>query len=357
MRRGLLIVAHNLGDAVITSGYLSKLTEIPNLRWTVWCRHEVSFLFQDVPGIDEVLTNRFPVGTNKKLTWRESLRLMAAIGPLRRRNFDVSLDFIGDFRDVILGRLVNAKRHYSPVWPDGHPFRKIIRAAPTSWIPNPCAIPDATTIYEAYREIAAKVAGDLFGDSVQRPDATAAAIGVPRRKLERVGLHPFASQECKLWPASNWRSLAASLTAEGVDVIAFGAPEERDSLRKIFAGVLAEDALVCVPLREFFNRVEKLDALIGLDSFSIHVAKKFDRHSVMLNGANDPALWAPSLCTVVTSNARCGSQPCFNRPSCQNTEFEYDCMRKITADAVLKAVYDRPISLKAAGVSDAGASG
>jgi heptosyltransferase-3 len=91
-------------------------------------------------------------------------------------------------------------------------------------------------------------------------------------------------------------------------------------------------------LQEFFCQVADLDVLIGLDSLSVHVAHRLGRPSVMLIGTNDPAVWVPPSCIPVTSIARCGNQPCFNRPICQGTQFEFDCMKRISSNSVLDAI-------------------
>lgn len=338
IKRGLLIAARNLGDAVITSGFVSRLASVPNVAWTVWCRPDVAFLFEGQPGVEAVQCNRFPMGTNKNFTVRESARLLKTLARFRAKKFDVSLDLVGDFREVGLARLVGSRRHYSPIWPDDHSFRQLIRPSPSSWIPVPYRIsPSTKSIYEVCDLIVSKVVRD-FGIEPISKAAIAAKSSMAGRRL-RVGLHPFASQEWRLWQPDDWRALASSLMRLNYEVIALGAPHERERLREIFREVLPERALSSAPLREFFDQVLDLDVLVGLDSLSVHVAHRVGRPSVMLIGTNDPAVWVPPSCTPVTSVARCGNQPCFNRPSCLKTEFEFDCMKQILVGPVLDAIH------------------
>lgn len=335
IRRALLLVAHNLGDAVITAGFLEHLhSATPHLDWTVLCRPEAAFLFEGAPGIERVLPNRFPVGTNKQFNITAALKLLRTLGGLRKEGLVCSLDFIGDFRDVGIARLAGSRKHYSPVWPDGHPFRRIIRPAPRRWIHTPLPISsECKNLYKAMEGMIEQIAADIGVHAL--PPATPRFNHAAKISHCRIGLHPFATQACKLWPAAHWQSLAKGLLRDGYELQAFAAPSERAELVELFGELIADSQLLTQPLPDFFSAVRDLDLLIGLDSFSVHVAHSAGIRSIMLNGANDPGMWVPPSCTSLQEPAQCGNQPCLNRPSCSGTN-EFDCMKRIQPGNVLK---------------------
>ena len=334
--RVLAVVAHNLGDAVITSSFLKRMIEaVPHAKWDVWCRPDVAFLFQRLSDRVEVTVNRFPVGTNKQLTVRAFLALIASIFRFRRRSFSLSFDLLGDFRDVALGRLAGGQVHISPVWETDHPLAQITRPSPSRWIHHPVAISSTTpSIYAAYETICAEITGKLGG----RLRSLEVAATSQRGTKPCVGFHPFASQECKLWPSEYWRALAGGLQERGWEVQAFSAPSERGRLAEVFGGSLPDGALISESLPRFVERVAELNLLIGLDSFSVHVAHMVGVRSIMLNGANDPRVWAPASCEVITEPVGCGNQPCLNKPSCVGTAYQYSCMVAISPARVISTV-------------------
>src|ERR1700733_8453730 len=65
-RLACLIVAHNLGDAVIQSRFLALLAAAGYARnYLVWTRPQVAFLFEDVPDC-RIVCSQFPIGTDKQ---------------------------------------------------------------------------------------------------------------------------------------------------------------------------------------------------------------------------------------------------------------------------------------------------
>jgi heptosyltransferase-3 len=92
---------------------------------------------------------------------------------------------------------------------------------------------------------------------------------------------------------------------------------------------------------EFARELARLDLLVGLDSFSVHMAENVGTPSVMIVGPNDPALFAPPHAAVLSSSGGCAAWPCYNRPSCIGTAGEYVCIRSIPVEQVQAAVAGR----------------
>jgi len=172
-----------------------------------------------------------------------------------------------------------------------------------------------------------------------RKDANLPNRGAPPSK-RLVGVHPFASMDCKRWSDEKWRELIVKLLSNGNRVVAFGAPSERAALLQLTQGILAEDKVFTLPIVDFFEKVKELDLLVGLDSFSIHAAHLNGTRSIMINGSNDPFLFVPDTSIRLANVSNCGYQPCMNIPKCLAMKQRYNCNLGVPVASVLAAVVE-----------------
>jgi heptosyltransferase-3 len=331
-----LIVARNLGDAVIQSGFLKALVMRGYAcEYIVWTRPQAAFLYRDISRC-EVVCSEFPVGTRKQFGLKAAARFAAAARHIRARKASVSLDLIGDVRERLFARLAGSARLVHIGWAADHPFSRLIRnpfgrGRPQIEVPR-----SVLNIYAAYEMLLDALA------PVQVP--TTAGWNTPQVRAVadhplRVGLHPFASQRCKLWPADNWRDLARALLAQDAEIYAFGAPAERPALMRLLGELAAKVHVVTESLQEFANRTATLDVMVGLDSFSTHMAARQGIRSITINAGNPPQLWAvPHTGTTLWSSGGCASYPCFNVPKCEGTVQEYACVKSVSVRQVIDSI-------------------
>ncbi|MGC3964392.1 MAG: glycosyltransferase family 9 protein [Rhodocyclaceae bacterium] len=238
---------------------------------------------------------------------------------------------IGDFRERIFARLIGSKDHRHIGWAPGHPFASIIRNPLGPGRPI-CVVPtEAANVYRAYQQYV-----DALTGGPRHVAATAQMASI--KHASHIGLHPFASQACKQWPDESWQSLAAELQSRGVRLTAYGAPTERERLELIFGGLAQPIEFVTRPVVEFAQHVASLDLLVGLDSFSVHVAERAGVPSIMLNAANHPSLWVPPGGRSVSSSGGCSHYPCLNSPKCEGRALEYACIRSLKTEQVLSVL-------------------
>jgi heptosyltransferase III len=249
---------------------------------------------------------------------------------VRRRRPSVSMDLIGDLRDRLFARLAGTPRHLHIGWAEGHPFNRLIRnplgvGQPFVTVPN-----ELRNVYAAYEFMLHKLAPTR---------GTPPAAGVVRAASAlRVGLHPFASQACKLWPAANWQQLTRDLLDGGAKVSAFGSPSEEPALQALLGEFGERVRLVTGSIVNFASETSDLDVLVGLDSFSVHMAQRQGARTVVINAGNPGDLWAPPLGAVLASSGGCARYPCYNVPSCEGTVGEFACVKSVDAGHVLRAV-------------------
>lgn len=327
-----MISARNLGDAVIHARFLRGLVE-RNVarRYIVWTFQAAHFLFEGIPDCS-IVTSDFPIGATMRSFvgggYRSFLRALASV--FRHRPEQV-LELVSDVRERILSALLLPRRRIYVHWAKGHPFRHHNRNAPCRGRPLVDIPPDAPNLYAAYNQAFSALTG------AERP-----LFGGQHKPLSRervtVGLHPSASQPFKLWPAKHWQSLIRSLADRGFALVLFGAPADRPQLEALLgsAGVPAE--VFTRSLQDFVARLADVDVLVGLDSFSVHLASDRGVRTILLNGANDPRVFTPIGSEAISRPGVCPAQPCYGRPTCIGKEYQYACMSSITAADVLSAI-------------------
>ncbi|WP_082491724.1 glycosyltransferase family 9 protein [Duganella sp. Leaf126] len=326
-----LIVSRNLGDAVIQSAFLEKLALSGYAEhYVAWVRPQVAFLFENIENC-RVVCSQFPVGTTKNFGWKNAYQFMKAVRKLRRLGLTTSMDLIGDFRERFFARLIGAQKHEYIGWQDGHPFKQIIRNPFGSGVPSVVIPSSCPGVYESY---------GMFLAALTKGNQTSilsSVRGISGEKL-KIGLHPFASKRCRMWPEENWRDLALQLVDNGHDVTLFGAGSERPTLERIFSPILPRVRIYTKSLSDFTNEVANLDIFVGLDSFGVHMAQRQGVKNVLINAGSDPTMWPPPNSILLAKSGGCEYYPCNNMTKCDGTDSEFICIRSIEPQRVLCAL-------------------
>lgn len=340
----LVLEARNLGDAVVGTALVNSLgASFPDAELHLWTRPTFRELFQGNPHVDRQHHAHFPMGTIKQFGARACWQLVRSVLAVRRECFDLCVNTAGDFRENLLGRLSGSRENAAVVWAPGHRYLRLVRPGLLGLVNRPVPVPaDVFNVYAVHDHLARALGcTQMRGPSL--PVEPEPRISGPRM----LGVHPYASQRSKLWPWENWRALIPRLRRGGHQVRIFCAPSERAVVEQELRPCLAENgvALLVGSLREFFQRVAAMDLLIALDSFSVHAAYALGTPSVLLNGANDIAVWEPPNSTALSKGGICPWFPCYNKPRCQQTPTPFVCMTALGVEEVLSAVSQRLDSL------------
>ncbi|NYF78212.1 glycosyltransferase family 9 protein [Granulicella arctica] len=340
-RRVLIIQAHNLGDAVISTTLVETIAHgLPTAQIDVLTRPEIGQIFAHNPSVDAVFTGRFPMGSVHDFGLKEMLTLPRIVGTLRRRGYTDVVNLAGDFREEFLGRLITHHDNWSPAWSADHPCSKVIRRSAIRLANRPIVIPaDRPNIYDA---------AAIMGTAITGAAAEKAALYTPAKKriiwnpLERaVGIHPMASQPWRRWEMEKWQALAQFLIQREIDVHVFGSPSEAKELNAYFGRLdTSRISIVTGNLSDYFAAVSRMRVLLCPDSFASHVAFALGVPAILLNGANDAAAWPPPGTVVLAAGPELKCYPCYNRPTCFGSSDEYACVRRIKMDSVIEAVWE-----------------
>lgn len=342
-RRILILQAHNLGDAVISTALIETIaSSLPAAQIDVLTRPEIAQIFVHNPSVNWVFTGRFPMGSLRDFGPREMLALPRLIGKLRHRRYTDVVNLAGDFREEFLGKLISHRDNWSPAWSTNHPCSQVIRRSTVPLANRPIFIPaDKPNIYDA---------ASIVGTAVSGAGGQKSALYSPTKKRivwdpseNAVGIHPMASQPWRRWEMEKWQSLARHLVAQGVNVHVFGSPAEKEELLRYFGALdNSRISIVTGSLSDCFVAISKMRVLLCHDSFASHVAYALGVPTILLNGANDAAAWAPPEAVVLAAGPNLTCYPCYNRPTCFGSSNEYACIRHITVTSVIEAIWDLP---------------
>ncbi|MCA3715490.1 MAG: glycosyltransferase family 9 protein [Phenylobacterium sp.] len=263
----LFITATRIGDAVLSSGLIRRLSEeIPGARFTIVAGPAAAPLFEDVPGLDALIP------LQKSRDGGHWLRLWNQV---RRRSWGL----VVDLRGSALSSFVRRRRRAVYRSASGPAVHKVIEAARVLGLQDDPPAPHIFVGETAARQAEALVAGE----------GPILALG------------PAANWIGKTWPIERFAQAAIQLLGPGGPLaggrlLVAGGPQD--------AGVLPTLRSVA-PRGRFIDLVGKVDLVtlhaalgsarlfIGNDSGVMHLAAAAGAPTLGLFGPSDERLYAP----------------------------------------------------------------
>jgi heptosyltransferase III len=339
-RRILILQAHNLGDAVISTALVETIARgLPTAEIDVLTRPEIQPIFANNPFVNKTFTGRFPMGSVRDFGMKEMIALTILMSRMRSRNYTDVVNLAGDFREELVGRFISSRNNWTPAWAINHPCSQVVKRSRVKIANRPVFIPlNNPNIYNA---------ASIMGSAVSGAAGQRSSLYTPSKERivwnpvgETIGIHPMASQPWRRWEMEKWQFVARQLVESELQVCVFGAPSEANELQRYF-GVLDKSRLRIVTggLSGYFATMSQMRMLLCHDSFASHVAYALGVPTIFLNGANDADAWAPPGARILALGPAMTCYPCFNRPTCFDRSDEFACVRGISIDSVVDAVW------------------
>jgi heptosyltransferase-3 len=332
----LILSIRNFGDAVIITSLIESLAKsFPNVTIDVITRPWFKEIFQNNPNINNVRYAQFPLWRSKNPKPYQLVEMLQKTYELRKHSYDICINNVGDFRENFVGKLIKPKKNISVIWGNGHPLKNIIKYNRLfNQVNEAISIPnDIINYYDVNHFIIKQIGGDCcLPPKIYLNDKTL-------RRDDIIAIHPMASDECRLWDFTKWSFLIEELTVKGYIVWVFCSPQEKERLSNNLKKVLDHQGvrLFAEPMGDFMQRLSQASLLIGLDSFSIHMAYAVNVPSIMLNGSNNYQIFAPKNAFVIQKNGACDYYPCYNKPKCLSKN-RFQCMEKIEPEDILTII-------------------
>lgn len=336
----LLIQLGDIGDVVLTLPSFQALRAVyPDSRIVVCVREKARDIAADCPWTDDVVVvTKTPKGDAQSPP-KALGRHWKWFTDLRRRLFDVAVDFRTGTRGAIIAFLSGARHRIGRFAEDGglwrnHLFHTLV---------DP---PDERNQYAVQHNL--NILKPL-GIEVDHPKLT---LPLPeyrlvqaRRLLEDVGhpsdapfvvFHPFSLWTYKEWTIPMGASLIDSITEKtGLPVLITGAPEERQRAERLVRACSSRPLNLAgnTTVGELAGVLKIAACFIGVDTAALHIAAAVGTPTIGLFGPSAAVSWAPrgNDHRVVTAGLPC--IPCRNK-GCDDSEYSR-CMETLSADSVL----------------------
>lgn len=346
----LLIRLRLIGDVVFTTPAIRALRrQFPDARLSYLVESEVAPVVADSPHLDDVIVVPRPRG------WRRLVADWATARDLRRRRFDVAIDFHGGPRSGWL------------TWASGAPVRIGYEVAGRSWLyTTPVNRPRALRPRHSVENQWDLLAGlhpiflqppDPRRDSVEMAARPSAANAMAER-LVRLGIgpehalivvHVSAGNPFRRWPAESFIALAAALIEADPQrrIIFVSGPSEAGAAVRIShatrerLGPRRAQAIVSLgecDLHELRALIAGAALYIGGDTGPLHIAATTDVPILGLYGPTEPIRSAPWRDPArVTESVDVGALPC--RPCDQRrcAPGDFRCLTRLEPAAVVTA--------------------
>ncbi|MHB8765505.1 MAG: glycosyltransferase family 9 protein [Deferrisomatales bacterium] len=321
--RFLVIQLRQIGDVVLTTPISRILKEArPGCRVSFLTERPSDQFLVGNPHVDEVLLNE------RKGSWRDTLRLARS---LRRRRFDVVLDFMGNPRSALLALLSGARTRISyPVRGRGVFYTHRVKP-----------VGDYAVHYKTSLLAPLGIASDhdrpeLYLTEEER--ARGRAVGATLRGDgggPLVTVDPSHRRDTRRWPAARFgalcRGLAERVGARGV--VLWGPGEEAVAREVAEASGGAAVVAPRTTLREMAALIAAADLHLGTCSAPRHIAVAVGTPTFVVLGSTSSGWTHPA---PIHADHALGleCQPC-NRNECDR---ELACLAELPPERVLAAL-------------------
>lgn len=343
--RILLIRLSSLGDIVLTSPAIRAVRKhFPESHIAMLVGKRAADVITENPHLDEVIT------LDRKTSNRSISETRQVVAELRRRKFDLTIDFQRKFRTSLLAYLSGAKYRVGYHQPCGALCAvRVPDRVNKHAIDRNFDLLAAIGVHTDEREM------ELFLSDADRENAKQilAAAQIDSQKL-KVGLFPGAGWKHREWLPERFAAIGdLAYESFGAQTLIFGGANEKDLVDKV-AGYMT-----CAPIRLAGNLrirqlaalIEKCDVFVTNDTGPMHIAAAMKTPTVALFGPGNHIKFQPiGLTPHFSPVLECGvglhttirhDVPC--SPCKQFTDRCQDniCMKLITVEEVWSAVRRR----------------
>jgi len=335
----LLIRLDHLGDLVLTTPAIRSLkTEFPQAVVTMVVKQWSFEVIKNNPHIDKIIIFN-PFWT---IPPQEGTRTVGVTGiyqlirKLRREDFDLAVDFKGDFRNILISYLSGAKRRISYairgggfLLTDGVPYELRIHEIDKNLkLLTPLGINSGDNNMELYVD--------------DEDVATVERIFAQKRidsKRRTIAVHYGGASQYKCWDVEKFVALAEELTKDGsTNVLIFGGYYERKTFHgeeKPGKGIFIMPGLTVCQMAAAFK---KCDLLVCNDSGPMHIGFAITTPTVAIFGPTFFDRFGPKDLKknrVIHPHLSCN--PCWH-PDTPIGCFQKRCLKSIDVEEVLTAI-------------------
>ncbi|MEN6372775.1 MAG: glycosyltransferase family 9 protein [Armatimonadota bacterium] len=330
----LIVRLSAIGDVVMTTAAVRMLRRrIPDARITWVVESKSAGILEGNPDVDETINfDRSGPASFLKLTQ-----------VLRKRQFDVALDFQGLARSALVTAASGAKRRIG--YADSREFSGVAynetvaceKTAPKRRCRHGMAC------YMRLLEPLGIIPDDQDGDmrvvisDEERESASKILIEAGLNVGEKAAaLCPATTRANKHWSEEGWSKLADLLWNEmGMRSIFLGVKKDREMIDRILAKIEAPAINIagCTTLKQAVAVQDSCSLVVAVDTGLLHTGVAIGKQSIGIFGPT--TAWQNHInrdnFAVVRKDMDC--VPCFKKPTCER----FECITDVTPEEVLSA--------------------
>jgi len=334
LKRILVIRLDPIGDVVMTWPAVAVLKKrFPEAQIDFLVSRTLENLIKNQPEIHEVIpvTNSwFSPGVSFKDMSGEFFQI---VSELKKRQYDLAIDFRGDLRNILLMRAAGIPRRLAY----GRTGGSFLLSETQDYPLNEHQV---TGNFKLIENLGVPSEGEKDNDSFRYPEEQKENFRsrfpeLFKNDTVKVVIHPAAGYPSKQWPLLKYWQLIQRLAYENLgQIILIGSEQDRysaevfESLPRQVVDLRGKTELTDLPVL-----FDQCDFYIGNDSGPAHLAAIQGLPVLVIaSGTNDIRLWHPWTKPLFVAHHPVPCSPCEAR-ECPLKH--HDCMEKITVEQVL----------------------
>jgi lipopolysaccharide heptosyltransferase II len=289
--RILLTRMRFIGDIVLTTPLIRSVrAACPDARIAYMGERDAVALLEGNPFLDEIIPYSYS---------RPGVLEQARVGfLLRKKRFDLVVDFFGNPRSALLTRLSGAPVRVGPER-SGRGRLYTIRVADDGRPKTAVEFHNQYIAAAGIPPVASKT--ELFLTEDEKRDAVSYLRWVcgegkpldPARPI--VGIHPGGTWPAKKWLPERFAELADTLRAKlGATVIITAGPGDTDTVSAVGARAVSAPSIMSVlPLRQLAALISCCSVFVSNDAGPMHIAAALGVPTIGIFGPGEDSVWFP----------------------------------------------------------------
>jgi len=338
--RILVIKLSSLGDIVHTLPAVAALRErfpLAHICWLV--KSQWASILEGNPDVNEVLS--------VDVSWQKWPKLVQG---LRRRSYDLVVDFQGLFRTGLLGMFSGAKIRVG--------FAQAREGAPwmyTHRVSLPGDQESSWRLLEVHAIDRNLAIARYFGADISRPtfhfsrlpeDSPSIDDVLQNAQVEGhqdlIALAPWSRSALKSWPLSRFVQLAEKLVGiSRLRVVVLGGPGNSKSAAE-FRRLESQGLINLVgklTLPQLPDVLRRMKLVVGNDSSLVHLAAGVGTSVLAIYGPTQPKATGPyPLAQHTVRRTELSCSPCGQR-TCRNPQY-LECLKSISVCSILESIHE-----------------
>ncbi|MFD2285481.1 hypothetical protein GJU39_19170 [Pedobacter petrophilus] len=331
-----------IGDTIMyIPAFKTIRKNFPNAKITIVCEKVTEIILKDQKLIDNFVIIDCPWIVKTNYSLKNLLKFKSTLRVINGVEYDLAIDFRGDWRNIFYLNFINSKRKASFNFTGGeYMLTDVVK--PIDGIDN--FTEESLYLLEQLGmnvEINDRVPKlQLSSKSSTYLQSISSEFNSEGKFV--IGIHPGSSQEVKKWEECKYAELILRLAkTSNIKFFIFEGPDENETVGKVIADLKDKNVdflIVKKNLIEYIDILSLCNLVVCNDSGAAHIAGAFGVPTVVIFGNVDPKyIISKEALHIRVISHKLICKPCF-QSFCKYGH--RDCIKKIQVDEVYNTTMD-----------------